>query len=199
MLASASRAASRTVRHPRRPLPASCLLPPSSTTEEETGPCLLPGQRQQIRPMTVLSKKSAEDYARKNYSARQARTGRPVSPHVTIYSFPAAALTSIAIRVTGCALSVGALGLGTIELAMGSGSALGLMQELGSPEGWGGSAAAYGARTAVAFPVAYHYLGGLRHLLWDRAPEMLTNFDVDRASYALAGGSVLATLGLVLL
>ena len=94
---------------------------------------------------------------------------------------------------------MGALGLGTIELVLGSGSALALMQELGSPEGWGGSAAAHGARTAVAFPVAYHYLGGLRHLLWDRAPEMLTNFDVDRASYALAGGSVLATLGLVLL
>lgn len=42
-----------------------------------------------------------------SYTERQAKLGRPLSPHVTIYKFPAAALTSIVNRVTGVALSAG--------------------------------------------------------------------------------------------
>ena len=34
-------------------------------------------------------------------------TGRPVSPHVTIYKFPVGAITSITNRVTGVALTIG--------------------------------------------------------------------------------------------
>ena len=50
-----------------------------------------------------------------------------------------------------------------------------------------------GAKFAVAFPVVYHYLGGLRHLIWDNTPEMLTNVDVEKASYTLIGASVLVS------
>lgn len=46
------------------------------------------------------------------------------------------------------------------------------------------------AKFTVAFPLVYHYLGGVRHLAWDKYPEMLTNVDVTKASYALVGGSV---------
>ena len=60
------------------------------------------------------------------------KTGRPVSPHVTIYAFPAAALSSITNRVTGVALSFGAAGLGTIDLLAGSGTSLEIMQFIGS-------------------------------------------------------------------
>lgn len=42
-----------------------------------------------------------------SYSEKQAKLGRPVSPHVTIYKFPITALTSITNRVTGVALSAG--------------------------------------------------------------------------------------------
>lgn len=42
-----------------------------------------------------------------SYSEEQAKKGRPVSPHVTIYKFPVTAISSIANRVTGVALSVG--------------------------------------------------------------------------------------------
>lgn len=50
-----------------------------------------------------------------------------------------------------------------------------------------------GAKFAVAFPIVYHYLGGLRHLVWDNAPEMLTNMDVEKTSYGLIGASVLVS------
>jgi len=42
-----------------------------------------------------------------SYSEEQAKKGRHVSPHVTIYKFPIAALTSIVNRGTGVALSAG--------------------------------------------------------------------------------------------
>lgn len=145
------------------------------------------------RNMTVLSKQSAEEYKNLNFSERAKKTGRPVSPHVTIYSFPIGALTSIVNRVTGCALSVGAAGLGAAELVGGSGTALDLMSTIGAQ----GGVIAAGAKFSVAFPFVYHYIGGLRHLAWDSMPDMLTNADVDKASYALAGSSVLISLGLV--
>jgi len=60
------------------------------------------------------------------------KTGRPVSPHVTIYAFPVGAISSITNRVTGVALSVGAAGLGALEIVGGPGASLGLMQTIGS-------------------------------------------------------------------
>ena len=42
-----------------------------------------------------------------SYTERQAKKGRFVSPHLTIYKFPIAALSSITNRVTGVLLTVG--------------------------------------------------------------------------------------------
>lgn len=120
-------------------------------------------------------------------------TGRPVSPHVTIYSFPIGALSSIANRVTGTALSFGAAGLGFAEIVGGSGTALGLMQDIGSM----GPAVTSVAKFSVAFPVVYHYLGGIRHLVWDKMPDYLNNVDVEKASWVLVGSSVALTLPFV--
>ena len=117
----------------------------------------------------------------------ESQTQRPVSPHVTIYSFPVCALSSITTRVTGCALSFGGAGLGLVEIIGGNGAALELMSTIGSS----GLMIAGIAKFSVAFPFIYHYLGGLRHLVWDNSPEMLTNVDVEKASYALVGSSVL--------
>jgi succinate dehydrogenase (ubiquinone) cytochrome b560 subunit len=41
------------------------------------------------------------------YSEKQAKKGRPVSPHVTIYKFPPVAISSITNRVTGVILTGG--------------------------------------------------------------------------------------------
>ena len=117
----------------------------------------------------------------------ESQTKRPVSPHVTIYSFPVCALSSITTRVTGCALSFGGAGLGLVEIIGGNGAALELMSTIGSSGLMIGGLAKF----SVAFPFIYHYLGGLRHLVWDNSPEMLTNVDVEKASYALVGSSVL--------
>ena len=117
------------------------------------------------------------------------RTGRPVSPHVTIYSFPITALSSITNRVTGVALS-GVFGvLGLAELAS-SGSALEIMHTIG-----GAGMIAYPAKFCMAFPIVYHYAGGIRHLIWDNTPDKLNNAEVERASYILFGASAAISAG----
>jgi succinate dehydrogenase (ubiquinone) cytochrome b560 subunit len=118
------------------------------------------------------------------------KTGRPVSPHVTIYAFPIAALSSITNRVTGCALSMGCAGLGLVEILGGTGSSLGLVQMVGNDCGW---AVAATAKLSISFTMSYHYFGALRHLYWDNTPEVLTNADVEKSSYILFGSAGLVS------
>jgi hypothetical protein len=45
--------------------------------------------------------------SQETYTEQQSKKGRPVSPHVTIYKFPPAAISSITNRVTGVMLTSG--------------------------------------------------------------------------------------------
>jgi succinate dehydrogenase cytochrome b556 subunit len=83
--------------------------------------------------------------------------GRPVSPHVTIYKFPIGALTSIATRVTGGALTVGLTGVSL--LALGGADVPSLMSSLGN------SMVGMPAKVLFSFPLIYHYGSGLRHFV----------------------------------
>lgn len=112
-------------------------------------------------------------------------SGKPVSPHVLIYAFPIAAISSITNRVTGTALSVGCAGLGLLELLGGTGTSYWVMETVGSQ----GFLISSGAKFGVSFTILYHYLGAVRHVMWDKKPELLTNEDVEKSSYLLFGGS----------
>jgi len=147
-----------------------------------------------VRPMTILSKQSGEDYKKQNYSERMNRTGRPVSPHVTIYALPVAAVASITTRITGVMLSLGAFGIGAIDLCAGPGSSLALMQTIGSS----GAMVAVPVKFAVSFPLVYHTLGALRHFVWDYFPDrFLNNVDVPKSSVFLFGATGVITLGMM--
>jgi succinate dehydrogenase (ubiquinone) cytochrome b560 subunit len=120
------------------------------------------------------------------YSQQQAAKGRPVSPHVTIYAFPITAVSSVANRFTGLALFGGVYYIGIL-------SVLGVDPVL-ILNGIGNSMIGPLAKMAVTFPLAYHYLGGVRHIIWDKAPELLETKDVTFSSYALFGVSAVLTL-----
>lgn len=146
--------------------------------------------------MTVLSKQSAEEYKKQNYTERMNRTGRPVSPHVTIYALPVAAVASITTRVTGVMLSFGAFGIAGADLVAGPGTSLAVMEGLGSS----GMVVASGAKFAVSFPLVYHSLGALRHFVWDYFPDKyLNNIDVPKSSYILIGSSTAISLGMMVM
>lgn len=55
------------------------------------------------------------------------------------------------------------------------------------------------AKFVVAFPITYHFLAGVRHLKWDKNPEILDNDYVTKSSYLLAGSAVAISAGLALL
>mmetsp|Transcript_50724 Transcript_50724/g.86905 ORF Transcript_50724/g.86905 Transcript_50724/m.86905 type:complete len:156 (-) Transcript_50724:129-596(-) len=127
--------------------------------------------------------------ATKPYSERMAAKGRPVSPHVTIYAFPIVAISSITVRVTGVLLTVGTTGVALVSLVHPDIAALMM--------GIGNSSIGPLAKFAVAFPLTYHWLGGVRHTMWDKMPETITNASVEKSSYALFGGAAVASVGAV--
>lgn len=51
-------------------------------------------------------------------------------------------------------------------------------------------------KTTFAWPLAYHSINGIRHLVWDTGAT-ITNKQVIYTGWTVVGLSVLATLGLV--
>ena len=87
---------------------------------------------------------------------------RPLSPHLSIYSRQLTSVMSILHRATGVALAVGAFGLVAWLLSVaGEGASFAAFKAaLDSP---------IGMLAVAAFVIAlvYHFLNGIRHLLWD--------------------------------
>jgi len=94
-----------------------------------------------------------------SYTERQAKLGRPVSPHVEIYAMPVVALSSITNRITGMALSAGFGGAAALAAVGADVPALIHSAQACIPF------FAPLSKFAVAFPIAYHTIGGIRHLV----------------------------------
>jgi succinate dehydrogenase (ubiquinone) cytochrome b560 subunit len=121
------------------------------------------------------------------YTEIQEKTGRPLSPHVDIYAFPPSAISSITVRITGVAMAAGTCGIAGAALT--GGDVATLMGSLGSM-GFVGPA----AKIAVTFPLTFHYLGAVRHAVWDRMPSTVTNEVAQQSSYAMFAASGAASL-----
>jgi len=76
-------------------------------TRRLTAACAVPQFRNKV---TAISPKELQD------RKAEAKIARPLSPHVTIYAFPFAALASITHRVTGCVVAGGFVGMGILGL-----------------------------------------------------------------------------------
>ena len=131
-----------------------------------------------------------------------------VSPHVTIYAFPVAAITSVTNRITGGALWVGLSGVGVYSLMGGDvASTVACIKA---------SSLAAPAKFSVAFPVLYHYCYSIRHLVrffffrfrrfeihtviykqaWEMIPEKLSTSTATSSAYALWAVSLAGSVGL---
>ena len=107
-----------------------------------------------------------------------------ISPHLTIYKFPLTAMSSITNRVTGVALSGAFVASGVYAL---SGRDLLVAWDSLDPK------IQRAGEAGLTFPVIYHTAGGIRHLLWDRFPTLLTTASTRTSSVGLILGSVIAT------
>uniref|UniRef100_A0A7S3E539 Succinate dehydrogenase subunit C n=1 Tax=Chloropicon laureae TaxID=464258 RepID=A0A7S3E539_9CHLO len=123
---------------------------------------------------------------------------RPLSPDLfsidgsgTHYKMPVAALSSITNRVTGVGMTGGMLGLGMLSLSgsdpMATIECLKAAYPLLVPV----------AKAGITFPLVYHYLAGVRHLVWDTYhignqthKSLLDKDAVESSSNALFAGSI---------
>ena len=119
------------------------------------------------------------------------KLGRPVSPHVTIYAFPLAAWSSVGHRVTGALLTIGMYGIGIG--ALGGVDVAHVMYAVGH------SGIGPLAKFAVALPLTYHGLGGVRHLYWEHYPDNLSPETQRQASVALIASSTLVSAAIALM
>jgi len=119
--------------------------------------------------------------------------GRPLSPHLTIYRWPATMMTSITHRITGVGLAVGILILAWWLIAISTG-----------PDGWNAFHAVMNTPPGllvlfgIAWALGYHLLSGLRHLAWDLG----YGFDktvAERNSILVFGLSFLIAAGIFVL
>jgi succinate dehydrogenase (ubiquinone) cytochrome b560 subunit len=118
--------------------------------------------------------------------AALASKARPVSPHVLIYDWPLAAISSITTRITGAALSVGIYGIALGSLA--GADMAGVMSALGS------SAVGPVVKLGVAFPLAYHFMGATRHFYWEKNPAGLNPESQKNSSIAIFAASGVVSL-----
>jgi succinate dehydrogenase / fumarate reductase cytochrome b subunit len=87
---------------------------------------------------------------------------RPLSPHLQVYRWQITMVLSIAHRITGCALGVGALVL-----------AYWLSSALYGPESFATAQVILGSPIGIlcligwTFCFWFHFCNGLRHLAWD--------------------------------
>ena len=113
---------------------------------------------------------------------------RPLSPHLQVWRWHVTMLASILVRVSGGALAVGALFVVAwlAALAFGPDAYAGYTAWMGSPLG-------LLVRLGLTAALAYHFAGGVRHLIWD-AGEGLTPKSANLLSTLSIAFAVVVTL-----
>lgn len=114
------------------------------------------------------------------------RGNRPLSPHLSIYRPQWTSIMSIAHRITGCALSLGAILVVWWLLAAASGPDYFATAD-GFLTSWIGNLIMFGSLFALCF----HACNGVRHLIWDLGLML----DPDQAE--VAGKMTLVIAGLL--
>ena len=105
-----------------------------------------------------------------------------ISPHVNIYRFPITAISSISNRISGLILTGAFLGTGSCCFFN-----LNLLEEYHKQSKINKKIINY----LMIGSTSYHTLGGIRHIIWDRYPNLLNNKQVAQSSYYLFGSSLL--------
>lgn len=138
---------------------------------------------------TIATVKSTADSEIEILNAQ--RSNRPVSPHLDIYKPQLTWVLSGLHRITGVAMAGGFYAL-TVTFAATSilsipfdGATL-VSAFAGLP-----IYAKIGAKAAAAFPFAFHFANGIRHLVWDFGKE-LTIKGVYRTGYTVLAVAAVA-------
>jgi succinate dehydrogenase / fumarate reductase cytochrome b subunit len=121
------------------------------------------------------------------------RGNRPLSPHLDVYKMEWTMLLSITHRITGVALTAGAMLTAWWLLAAATSADYFAVVD-GLMTSWIGNLVLLGS----AFALWYHFGNGVRHLVWD-AGFGFDLKDAERSGQAVVGFAALATLLTVVL
>jgi succinate dehydrogenase / fumarate reductase cytochrome b subunit len=114
---------------------------------------------------------------------------RPLSPHLTVYRPMMTMMMSIAHRITGAALYVGTLLLVWYLFAAAEGGSA-----FAFASWFLGSIIGQIILLGFTFALLHHFLGGIRHLIWDAG----YGFDKQGREY-LAFGTLIASVTMTLI
>jgi succinate dehydrogenase cytochrome b556 subunit len=123
------------------------------------------------------------------YSQRMDKTGRPVSPHLMIYKLPLIAYSSVTVRITGFMAGVGFFGLSGLTVVGGSDFAMETVEKVRD-------VAEKPLKFAVAWVLAYQWLGSARHAYWDMTAKGFHNQTMYKGALAIFGGTTALSLAL---
>ena len=115
-------------------------------------------------------------------------SGRPLSPHLTIYRWPITMVLSIIHRITGVALSVGLVALVT-WLAVIAYDFIPYDPVLTFMRSLPGRVVLFG----FSFAFFFHLSNGIRHLIWDTG-RLFEKRQVDMSAWIVLLASVAMTL-----
>ena len=112
-----------------------------------------------------------------------------LSPHLSIYKFPLTAISSITNRVSGMYITL--ISFGSCSFCFSNENNKNKFYKFYNNLN-------YYQKTSlnciILYPFGYHFSGGLRHLLWDSFPHLLTNSRVASSSKFLFVASIIPTL-----
>ncbi|XP_076457566.1 succinate dehydrogenase cytochrome b560 subunit, mitochondrial-like [Babylonia areolata] len=98
------------------------------------------------------------------YWEKNRKLQRPISPHLTVFKPHLPMMSSITFRITGVAVQVAATGASLCLLAL-PGDFSHYLEMVKNLEL--GPAVISSLKLLVVFPVVYHFINGIRHLVWD--------------------------------
>ena len=112
-----------------------------------------------------------------------------LSPHLTIYKFPLTAISSITNRVSGMYITISCMGLSFFWATNNKQKEI-IFDKYNETNFYIKKIINY----TFLYPFGYHFTGGIRHLIWDSYPKLLTNKQVSKSSKFIFMASILPTI-----
>ena len=112
-----------------------------------------------------------------------------LSPHLTIYKFPLTAISSITNRVSGMYITISCIGLSFFWATNNKQKEI-IFDKYNETNFYIKKIINY----IFLYPFGYHFTGGIRHLIWDSYPKLLTNKQVSKSSKFIFMASILPTI-----
>uniref|UniRef100_A0A914EAQ0 Succinate dehydrogenase cytochrome b560 subunit, mitochondrial n=1 Tax=Acrobeloides nanus TaxID=290746 RepID=A0A914EAQ0_9BILA len=128
------------------------------------------------------------------YLVRQEASGRPLSPHLSIYKPQITWFVSGAHRITGCVMAGVLLfgGIGFAALPIDFTTFIDAIQSLGLPRFVLGT-----FKLIIAYPIVFHTLNGIRFIGYDLAKGMDLP-TIHKTGWLVVGLSLIISLAIVL-